>query len=107
MFFISLFLVVRKVGSSNIYGIITQINRPHAKNKILISSTEVNSGSNKDINSAEVYHENSWPPEASSKAYAVPKMHLMKILDKYIKSKMFARKHDDEKLLLFKETLEF
>ena len=47
----------------------------------------MNSGSNKDINSAEVYHENSWPPAASSKAYAVPKMHLMKILDKYIKSK--------------------
>ena len=78
-------------------------------NKILVSSTYMKIGSNRDINKD---HKKFTPPEpgtAEDVTHAAPKTHLMKSTDKPVKDhlavqhdnpKMLAEKHNDEKLAI-------
>ena len=63
-------------------------------------------GSNRNINKAEIFHQNTWLPSTSSKAHVAPEIHLMKSSDDPIKEtkvptdnqKMLVEKHNHEEL---------
>ena len=70
-------------------------------NKILVSNTDMKTGSNRNINRVEVYHK-------KFRLAASPEIHSMKSLDQPIiqtilptdNQKMLAEKHNDEKLAI-------
>ena len=74
----------------------------------MISNTDITIGSNRNINKAEVFHQNTWSAAVPTKAHVAPDMHLKKSSDDPIKEtelptgnqKMLVEKPNDEQLAI-------